>query len=45
MSPVVRVDGDTYGRLRADRLPRLLKKYRPEAGSNKQVAGSEEQGE
>jgi len=27
MSPVVRVDGDTYGRLRADRLPRILKKY------------------
>jgi NADH-quinone oxidoreductase subunit E len=29
MSPVVRVDGDTYGRLRADRLPRILKKYQP----------------
>ena len=29
MSPVVRVDGDTYGRLRADRLPRILKKYEP----------------
>ena len=28
MSPVVRVDGDTYGRLRADRLPHILKKYR-----------------
>jgi NADH-quinone oxidoreductase subunit E len=29
MSPVIRVDGDTYGRLRADRLPRILRKYRP----------------
>jgi len=29
MSPVVRVDGETYGRLRADRVPRILKKYRP----------------
>jgi NADH:ubiquinone oxidoreductase subunit E len=28
MSPVVRVDGDTYGRLRADRLPRILERYR-----------------
>ena len=32
MSPVIRVDGDTYGRLRADRLPRILKKYRPAEG-------------
>ena len=32
MSPVVRVDGDTYGRLRADRLPHILKKYRPAEG-------------
>lgn len=29
MAPVVRVDGDTYGRLRPDRLPRILKKYPP----------------
>jgi NADH-quinone oxidoreductase subunit E len=29
MSPVIRVDGDTYGRLRADRLPRILRNYRP----------------
>ncbi len=29
MSPVVRVDGDTYGRLKPDRLPRILKTYRP----------------
>ncbi|MCD6554211.1 MAG: NAD(P)H-dependent oxidoreductase subunit E [Anaerolineae bacterium] len=28
MSPVIRVNGDTYGRLKADRLPRILKKYR-----------------
>ena len=32
MSPVIRVDGDTYGRLRADRLPRILKRYRPAEG-------------
>jgi len=31
MSPVMRVDGDTHGRLRADRLFRILKKYQPEA--------------
>jgi len=29
MSPVIRVDDDTYGRLRADHLPRILKKYGP----------------
>jgi len=29
MAPVVRVDGDTYGRLKPDRLSRILKKYRP----------------
>ena len=27
MAPVVRVDNDTYGRLKPDRLPRILKKY------------------
>lgn len=27
MAPVVRVDEDTYGRLKPDRLPRILKKY------------------
>jgi NADH-quinone oxidoreductase subunit E/NADP-reducing hydrogenase subunit HndA len=27
MSPVIRVDDDTQGRLRADRLPKILKKY------------------
>jgi NADH:ubiquinone oxidoreductase subunit E len=27
MAPVVRVDDDTYGRLKPDRLPRILKKY------------------
>ncbi len=31
MSPVIRVDEDTYGRLRADHLPRILKKYGPAA--------------
>ncbi len=40
MSPVVRVDGDTYGRLKADQLPRVLKKYRgQEAGGRGQEAG------
>ena len=29
MAPVVRVDGDTYGRLKPDRLSRILTKYRP----------------
>jgi len=32
MSPVMRVDGDTYGRLRADRVPTVLKKYQPVEG-------------
>jgi NADH:ubiquinone oxidoreductase subunit E len=32
MSPVMRVDGDTYGRLKAGRLGRILKKYQPAAG-------------
>ncbi|MBC7249745.1 MAG: NAD(P)H-dependent oxidoreductase subunit E [Anaerolineae bacterium] len=32
MSPVMRVDGDTYGRLKADILPRLLRRYQTEAG-------------
>ena len=27
MAPVVRVDEDTYGRLKPDRIPRILKKY------------------
>jgi NADH:ubiquinone oxidoreductase subunit E len=29
MSPVLRVDGDTYGRLTPEVLPRILKRYRP----------------
>lgn len=29
MSPVMRVDNDTYGRLKADHLPHILKKYGP----------------
>lgn len=28
LAPVLRVDSDTYGRVRADRLPRILKSYR-----------------
>ena len=30
MAPVIRVDDDTHGRLRQDRLPRLLRRYREE---------------
>jgi NADH:ubiquinone oxidoreductase subunit E len=30
MSPVIRVDGQPYGRLRVDRLPRILDKFREE---------------
>jgi NADH-quinone oxidoreductase subunit E len=30
MSPVMRVDGDIYGRLRPDRLPRILQQYQQE---------------
>ena len=40
ISPVIRVDGDTYGRLKADRLPRIIEKYRLAEG---QEAGGEEQ--
>ena len=28
MAPVIRIDGEPYGRLRADQLPRILKNYR-----------------
>ena len=45
MSPVVRVDGDTYGRLKADRVPRILEQYRPaesqESGNRDQGSGGE----
>jgi NADH:ubiquinone oxidoreductase subunit E len=30
MSPVIRVDEETYGRLKVDRVARILKKYRPD---------------
>jgi NADH:ubiquinone oxidoreductase subunit E len=30
MSPVIRVDGEPYGRLTADRLPRILRRFRHE---------------
>ena len=36
MSPVMRVDGDTYGRLKADLLPYILKRYRPVEGETKE---------
>jgi NADH-quinone oxidoreductase subunit E len=41
MSPVVRVDGDTYGRLKPDRLPRILQKYQSAGGPGPE---SEEEG-
>jgi NADH-quinone oxidoreductase subunit E len=34
MSPVIRIDGEPYGRLRADHLPRILKSYRQEGLSD-----------
>lgn len=34
MAPVVRVDGDTHGRLRADRLSRVLRRYQPQAADD-----------
>jgi NADH:ubiquinone oxidoreductase subunit E len=36
MSPVMRVDGETYGRLRPDRLPRILNKYRAHTAEAKE---------
>jgi NADH-quinone oxidoreductase subunit E len=35
MSPVIRVDEDTYGRLKVDRIPRILRKYRPDKPGEK----------
>jgi NADH:ubiquinone oxidoreductase subunit E len=32
MSPVIRIDGEPYGRLKADQLPRILKRYCQEGG-------------
>ena len=40
MAPVVRIDGDTYGRLKAEHLPRILRKYR-----SLESVGEEEQGQ
>jgi len=37
MSPVVRVDEETYGRVKADRLGRMLKKYRLDGPEHTQV--------
>jgi NADH-quinone oxidoreductase subunit E/NADP-reducing hydrogenase subunit HndA len=36
MAPVVRIDGEPYGRLRADQLPRILKSYRHEEAGDKE---------
>jgi NADH:ubiquinone oxidoreductase subunit E len=40
MSPVVRVGGDTYGRLKPDALPRILERYR--SAEIEEAAGEEE---
>jgi NADH-quinone oxidoreductase subunit E len=34
MSPVIRIDGEPYGRLRADHLPRILASYRQEGAAD-----------
>jgi NADH:ubiquinone oxidoreductase subunit E len=39
MSPVIRVDEDTYGRLRVDRVTRILNKYRPSEPGEKGPEG------
>ena len=36
MAPVIRIDGEPYGRLRADQLPRILKGYRHEEAGDKE---------
>jgi NADH-quinone oxidoreductase subunit E len=36
MSPVIRIDAEPYGRLRADRLPRILEGYRQEGVSDRE---------
>ena len=41
MSPVMRVDDDTYGRLKPDQLTRILKKYGPVSAG---AQGFEEEG-
>jgi hypothetical protein len=41
MSPVIRVDGETYGRLRADRVPRILKKYQQVDLADKPCLGAQ----
>jgi NADH:ubiquinone oxidoreductase subunit E len=37
MSPVVRIDETTYGRVRVDRIGRILKKYRSDSPEDTQV--------
>ena len=45
MSPVMRVAGDVHGRLKADHLPRILKKYQgQETRTKTQAGGGKEQG-
>jgi len=36
MSPVIRIDGEPYGRLRADHLPRILAGYRHEGAADEE---------
>ncbi len=37
MSPVMRIDGDIYGRLKADRLLRILEKYAPVSAKGQEL--------
>lgn len=41
LSPAIRVDADTYGRLRPDRIARILKKYVPEGSKDWKARGEE----
>ena len=41
MSPVIRIDSETQGRLRADRLFRILKTYRTDKGGEPESRGKE----
>jgi NADH:ubiquinone oxidoreductase subunit E len=41
MSPVIQIDGDTKGRLKADRLPGILKRYMPKDEADLEPKGKE----
>jgi NADH:ubiquinone oxidoreductase subunit E len=44
MSPVIRIDGDTYGRLKIDHLPRILKKYETVGDEGQEPEARNEEG-